>query len=108
MYAIRSYYGGRFSRTGFRIYTSLDTVHQKAAEEAVSRGLSGIVPRSDGAAGVGGEEEPLQAALVALDPRTGEITAMVGGRSYGASQFNRAADARRQPGSAFKPRNNFV
>jgi membrane carboxypeptidase/penicillin-binding protein len=42
-------------------------------------------------------------ALVALDPRTGEVLAMVGGRSYGASQFNRAVEARRQPGSAFKP-----
>lgn len=96
-------FGGRFSRTGYRIYTSLDPVHQRAAEEAVSRGLSDIVPRSGKTAGGGGEAEPLQAALVALDPRTGEITAMVGGRSYGESQFNRAADARRQPGSAFKP-----
>jgi penicillin-binding protein 1B len=45
----------------------------------------------------------LQAALVALDPRSGEILAMVGGRDYGRSQFNRAVDAHRQPGSAFKP-----
>ncbi|HEY5765038.1 MAG TPA: PBP1A family penicillin-binding protein [Candidatus Deferrimicrobiaceae bacterium] len=96
-------FGGRFSRTGFRIYTSLDPVYQKAAEEAVSRGLPGIAPPAGGAAGGGGPADPLQAALVAIDPRTGEITAMVGGRSYGESQFNRAADARRQPGSAFKP-----
>jgi penicillin-binding protein 1B len=47
--------------------------------------------------------EPLQAALVAVDPATGEMTAMVGGRGYGETQFNRATDARRQPGSAFKP-----
>jgi penicillin-binding protein 1B len=51
----------------------------------------------------GSRGEPLQAALVALDPRSGEILAMVGGRDYGASQFNRATQARRQPGSAFKP-----
>ena len=44
-----------------------------------------------------------QAALVAVDPRTGEILAMVGGRSYNQSQFNRAAASRRQPGSVFKP-----
>src|SRR5690606_15721090 len=42
-------------------------------------------------------------ALVALDPRTGEVLALVGGRDYGRSQFNRATEARRQPGSAFKP-----
>src|SRR3970282_79941 len=48
-------------------------------------------------------EEPLQAALVAVDPATGELTALVGGRNYGETQFNRAVDARRQPGSAFKP-----
>ena len=94
-------FGGKFSRTGYRIYTSLDPVHQRAAERAVSRGLSGIVPASGGTKGE--PEEPLQAALVAVDPRTGEITAMVGGKSYAESQFNRAADAKRQPGSAFKP-----
>ena len=44
-----------------------------------------------------------QAALVAVDPRTGEILALVGGRSYNQSQFNRASAARRQPGSTFKP-----
>src|SRR5439155_19182084 len=45
----------------------------------------------------------LQAALIALDPTTGELRALVGGREYRASQFNRAVLARRQPGSAFKP-----
>src|SRR5260370_41640066 len=44
-----------------------------------------------------------QAALVALDPRTGNVLAMVGGRDYGQSQLNRATDAERQPGSVFKP-----
>ena len=44
-----------------------------------------------------------QAALVALDPRTGDVLAMVGGKDYAASQLNRATDARRQPGSVFKP-----
>jgi penicillin-binding protein 1B len=48
-------------------------------------------------------DSPVQAALIALDPETGEILAMVGGRDYGQSQFNRATMARRQPGSAFKP-----
>src|SRR6266404_2112417 len=44
-----------------------------------------------------------QVALVALDPRTGNVLAMVGGRDYGESQLNRATDAQRQPGSVFKP-----
>ena len=46
---------------------------------------------------------PLQAALVALDPVTGHVRAMVGGRDFDASHFNRAVQAHRQPGSAFKP-----
>jgi len=96
-------FGGRVSRTGYRIYTSLDPVHQRAAEEAVAGGLSGLEVRAGRPVNGTGEPDPLQAALIALDPRTGEITAMVGGRSYAESQFNRAADARRQPGSAFKP-----
>ncbi|MBI5576183.1 MAG: PBP1A family penicillin-binding protein [Deltaproteobacteria bacterium] len=88
---------GKVYRAGFRIYTTLDPFHQAAAEAAVSRGLADIDQRK-GKAG-----EPLQAALVAIDPATGELTAMVGGRGYGDTQFNRAADAIRQPGSAFKP-----
>src|SRR5205814_7032156 len=47
--------------------------------------------------------DPLQAALVALDPATGEVRAMVGGRDFDQSRFNRATQARRQAGSAFKP-----
>ena len=48
-------------------------------------------------------KEPLQGALIALDPKTGAVLALVGGRSYGDSQYNRATLARRQPGSTFKP-----
>ena len=50
----------------------------------------------------GGKAQP-QGAIVALDPRTGQVLAMVGGRSYEDSQLNRATDAKRQPGSVFKP-----
>jgi penicillin-binding protein 1B len=85
---------------GLAVFTSLDMRLQRAAQEAVGAGLSeleGRYPLS------GDGEESLQAALVALDPRSGEILAMVGGRDYGESQFNRAVNARRQPGSAFKP-----
>ncbi len=84
------------------VVTTLDADLQRAAEKAVSEGLARLERDFDwlreAEAG-----EPLQAALVALDPRTGEILAMVGGRDYGTSQFNRAVRARRQPGSAFKP-----
>src|SRR5512138_271526 len=48
-------------------------------------------------------KEMAQGALLAVDPRTGEILALVGGRSYNQSQYNRAMEARRQPGSVFKP-----
>jgi penicillin-binding protein 1B len=88
--------------TGEALVTTLDLRLQRAAEEAVRDGLRRLERDFDwlreGEAG-----EPLQAALVAMDPRTGEILAMVGGRDYGSSQFNRAVNARRQPGSAFKP-----
>lgn len=85
---------------GPTVISSLVPELQRAAETAVSEGIRNMErrrPRLREQAG------PLQGALVALDPRTGDILAMVGGRSYGESQFNRAADARRQPGSAFKP-----
>jgi len=75
-----------------RVTTTFDPRLQALAEQAVTRGLAS-------ASGSGAR----QAALVALDPRTGAVRAMVGGKDYGGSQFNRAAQARRQPGSAFKP-----
>jgi len=87
---------------GLRIYTTLDPVLQRAAEAAVSRGLD----RLEGRYRHLRRRDPgrrLQAALVALDAATGEIRAMVGGRDYAGSQFDRATHARRQPGSAFKP-----
>ena len=90
------------SSGGLRIYTTLNPVLQRAAEGALARGLDRLegqyraLRRSDPGA-------RLQGAIVALDARTGEIRAMVGGRDYGQSQFNRVVQARRQPGSAFKP-----
>jgi penicillin-binding protein 1B len=87
---------------GLRIYTTLDPVLQRAAEAAVTRGLDRLEGRYKhlrrGEAG-----QRLQAALIALDPATGEVRALVGGRDYAQTQFNRAIQARRQPGSAFKP-----
>jgi len=89
--------GEKLYRTGYRYYTTLDPTHQAAAQEAVTRGIEEIEKTALSAG------ESLQAALVAVDPATGAMTAMVGGRGYGETQFNRAVDAKRQPGSAFKP-----
>ncbi|MGV8056995.1 MAG: transglycosylase domain-containing protein [Smithellaceae bacterium] len=89
--------GEKLYRTGYRYYTTLDPAQQAAAEEAVTRGIEEIEKMAFPGT------EPLQVALVAVNPATGVMTAMVGGRSYRQSRFNRAVDAKRQPGSAFKP-----
>lgn len=85
---------------GWTVVSTLSPDLQRAAERSVSEGLERLERLHPG---LKAQPRPLQAALVALDPSTGGVLAMVGGRSYGASQFNRATDARRQPGSAFKP-----
>ncbi len=101
----------RFSETdlasrSYRIYTEMDPALQAAAVQAVEWGTKNIdarLTRRYAAWRKRGEEVPLpQVALVALDPRTGGIRALVGGRDYGASQLDHAM-AKRQPGSAFKP-----
>ncbi|MDR0270193.1 PBP1A family penicillin-binding protein [Paenibacillus sp.] len=74
---------------GLNIYTTLDLHAQAAAEEAVTQGMS---PQSD-----------LEAALVSIDPRTGYVKAMVGGKNYKTNQFNHVLAKTRQPGSSFKP-----
>jgi len=87
---------------GVRIVTTLDLSLQRFAEAAAARGLD----RLESSLPHGYRRDPgrrLQVAMVALEPATGEIRALVGGRDYLASQFNRVTSARRQPGSAFKP-----
>lgn len=75
----------------WRVDTTIVVPMQDAAEAAVARGLDRL------------KRPGLQAALVALDPKTGDVLAIVGGRDYAKSAFNRATRSRRQPGSAFKP-----
>ena len=87
---------------GARIYTTLDLALQRFAETALTRGLERL-EASRPRLRRGDPTERLQAALIALDPTTGRVVALVGGRDYRVSQFNRALLARRQPGSAFKP-----
>jgi len=90
----------------YRIYTTLDPGLQRAAAEAVQIGvqnLDKLLARRYAAWKKKGQPvPPAQVALVALDPRTGEVRALIGGRDYGESQLNHAL-AHRQPGSAFKP-----
>jgi penicillin-binding protein 1B len=87
---------------GLSIYTTLDMQVQQAAEQALSRGLKRLEDRYPNFKTTDPEKK-LQGAVVVLQPRTGTILAMVGGRDYGQSQFNRITQALRQPGSAFKP-----
>ena len=95
-YLAEKYGEDRLYRDGFEVSTSLDLDLQRAAESAVATGLA--------ARGQSRETgESMEAALVALDPVDGSILALVGGRDFSRSQFNRATQARRQPGSAFKP-----
>ncbi len=86
-----------------RVYTTMDPRLQRAAFEAVTRQTEKLEKSFAKSARKGIAPPKLQAALVALDSHTGEVLAMVGGRDYNESQLNRATDARRQPGSTFKP-----
>ncbi len=92
-----------FRSSSFRVYTTLDLSLQRAATEAVNLGMKEVDKRLSRRRWKKGETPPqAQVALVAIDPATGGIKALVGGRDYGQSQLNRAL-AKRQPGSAFKP-----
>lgn len=81
-----------------RIFTTLDLEMQRAAEEAISAGLAQIdkirFPKT---------KKKAEACLIAIEPQTGFIRALVGGRSFSQSQFDRVKQAKRQPGSIFKP-----
>ena len=90
----------RVDQGGLSVYTTIDPYMQRAADAAVDQSIAEIekaLPKRET------PRDPLQAALVAIDPDTGAVRAMVGGRDFRASNFNRATVARRQPGSAFKP-----
>lgn len=88
---------------GLHIYTTLQPEMAAAAEWAIRVGLQ-EVESGGGAPPAGGPTSPpLQAVLIALQPKTGEIYALAGGRDYGENGFNRAIDGRFQPGSAIEP-----
>ena len=81
---------------GLSVFTTIDAEAQRQAERAVRKGIDALERGRKG-------KEPLQAALIAIDPTTGGIRALVGGRDYASSPLDRAIRSRRQPGSAFKP-----
>ena len=90
------------AENGLAIYTTIDSIVQAGAEQALARGLARLeadvplIRRQK-------TRRRLQGCVIVTDPRTGAILALVGGRDYQDSQFNRATQARRQPGSCFKP-----
>src|SRR5690606_15366362 len=114
-------FGERLYRDGLRIYTTLDIDMQSAAERALEAQLRAVESGKYGPyshvsyeaytarealgeeAGTSANSPYLQGAFVAVDARTGAVRALVGGRDFDDSKFNRAPQAVRQPGSTFKP-----
>jgi penicillin-binding protein 1B len=93
---------GAAEAKGLKVYTTLDPGMQAAAQQAVVTNLERL-EREHPSLRRHDADHRLESAMVAIDPHSGAILAMVGGRDYEASQFNRATDAERQPGSSFKP-----
>ncbi len=87
---------------GLRIFTSLDVHAQKLAEKAVSDNLNYLEARYKSLRRKE-KKDQLEEALIAVEPQSGKIRTIVGGRDYRESQFDRVTQAKRQPGSAFKP-----
>jgi 1A family penicillin-binding protein len=101
----------KVSQGGLKVYATVDANMQKAADTEVTKGLEQAEKmrafrhpkRGDAKARTAAAPAYLQGALIAMDPATGEVRAMVGGRNYDESQLNRAMQTERQAGSAFKP-----
>ena len=100
--------GVQLAPGGYRIYTTLDPALQRAATVALIEGTAAVEARPNYKNQTysnhpPGETDYLQGAVVAIDPTTGDVKALVGGRNYQESPFNRVTSAMRQPGSSFKP-----
>ncbi len=90
------------ARSKYKVFTSLDMDLQQAAFEALRQGIAEMDTHfSRGKRAI--PPGTVQASLIAVNPRNGDILAMIGGRNYGTTQFNRITQAKRQPGSIFKP-----
>jgi penicillin-binding protein 1B len=94
-------YGEKLKTEGLQIFTTLDVDLQDAGQKAVTVGLERLEKQFRRLAAA--KSAPLQGALIVLEPQTGSVRALVGGRDYQVSQFNRVTQAHRQPGSLFKP-----
>lgn len=95
---------GITDRSGLHVYTALSPAAQDAAEQAVKDGLKHLEKNNPRLlAERQKNQRPLEASLLASDPRTGEVVALVGGRAFSSSPYNRAFESRRQVGSIFKP-----
>jgi len=91
---------------GYRVYTTLDPLLQHAAVLSLTEGAAEVEARAGynhAAMANGNDSDYLQGLVVAIDPTSGDVRALVGGRNYRTSQFDRAVDGMRQPGSSFKP-----
>jgi 1A family penicillin-binding protein len=91
---------------GYRVYTTLDPLLQQAAMISLTEGTAEVEARAGyrhASISNGKGSDYLQGLVVAMDPATGDVRALVGGRDYRTSQFDRAIDGKRQPGSSFKP-----
>ncbi len=95
LYLQEKYGAETVNRTELKIYTTIDERLQEEATDALRDGVARMEERN--------RYKGLQGAFICMDPHTGGVLAMVGGVDFTASQFNRALQARRQPGSAFKP-----
>ena len=99
--AVEKKYGAQaLYEAGLRIETTLSIAMEQAAQEAIRYGLEEYEKRHKKALL---DKKRVEAALVCMDPYSGYIRAMIGGRDFSNTQFNRAVQAQRQPGSAFKP-----
>ena len=96
-YIMEKYGSDVLYKEGLEVHTTLNIEMQKAARDAVEKGLQELEERENYEKGL------VQGALLCMEVKTGAITAMVGGRDFKKSEFNRATQSRRQPGSAFKP-----
>ncbi|GAC1431714.1 MAG: penicillin-binding protein 1B [Thermoanaerobaculia bacterium] len=85
---------------GLRIFTTLDTIMQRSAEQALDNGVANLTRQYKN---IRKSPTPLEGVILTIQPGTGYVKALVGGRNYSKTQFNRAIQARRQPGSLFKP-----
>ncbi len=100
-YRLEKKFGSRqLLRLGLTVSTGLDSTLQQAANRAIRNGVAAIHERRSAGERTG---KPPQGALAAMDIATGEIRALIGGTDFTSSQYNRAVQARRRPGSVFKP-----